>query len=79
MATGEIVTMRTDKGFGFIRDAPGSNGSNHIFFHRSSVTDGAFEDLTEGQSVTYDAGPDPKDASRFRATNVRPVGTSDEG
>lgn len=73
MATGRIVTIVAEKGFGFIKDTPGPNGTNNIFFHRSAVTGGQFEDLAEGQDVSFDAGPDPRDASRFRANNVRPL------
>ena len=74
MATGRIVTIVGDKGYGFIKDTPGPNGTNNIFFHRSAVAEAQFEDLTEGQAVSFDAGPDPRDPSRFRANNVRPVG-----
>jgi cold shock CspA family protein len=74
MATGRIVTIVADRGYGFIKDTPGPNGTNNIFFHRSAVTDVQFEDLAEGQTVSFDAGRDPRDASRFRASNVRPFG-----
>ena len=74
MATGRIVTIVGDRGYGFIKDTPGPNGTNNIFFHRSAVTDVQFEDLTEGQTVSFDAGRDPRDATRFRANNVRPLG-----
>lgn len=74
MATGRITSIRADKGFGFISDSPGaSKGNNDLFFHRSAVVDGTFDDLREGQEVSYTAGPDPRDPSRFRATDVRVV------
>lgn len=76
MATGRIVTIVGDRGYGFIKDTPGPNGTNNIFFHRSAVTDVQFEDLAEGQTVSFDAGRDPRDASRFRASNVRPLGAT---
>ena len=83
MATGRITSIRADKGFGFISDSPGSSrGNNDLFFHRSAVVDGTFDDLREGQEVSYTAGPDPRDPSRFRATDVRVVaagGGSDAG
>lgn len=75
MATGQIVTLLTGKGYGFIKDTPGPNGTNNIFFHRSVVLDGTFEELAEGQNVSFDAERDPRDPTRFRAVNVRPIAT----
>ena len=78
MSTGRIAAIRADKGFGFIKDAPGQSGGNDLFFHRSAVVDGNFEDLREGQEVSYRTEADPRDASRFRATDVRVVSSSSE-
>ena len=78
MATGRIATIRADKGFGFIKDSPGARGDNDLFFHRSAVVDVAFEDLTEGQEVSYRTEPDPRDPSRFRAVDVRVVDAESE-
>jgi cold shock protein len=72
MATGTIATIRDDKGFGFI--APSDGQSDDLFFHRSAVVDVAFEDLRDGQTVSYDQEPDPRNPSRQRAVNVRPAG-----
>ena len=77
MATGRITSIRSEKGFGFIKDTPGPKGNNDIFFHRSSVVGVNFEDLREGQEVSFVAGPDPRDPSRFRANNVSPVVAGD--
>lgn len=73
MATGRIATIRADKGFGFIKDSPGGSGNNDLFFHRSAVVGTEFDDLREGQEVSYKTEADPRDASRFRATDVRVV------
>jgi len=75
MATGTIKTIRAEKGFGFIARKDG--GSGDLFFH-SSATDGvAFDDLREGQEVSFDEGQDPRDPSRRRAVNVRLAGNDD--
>ena len=69
MASGTIASLR-DRGFGFIMpDGASSNGD--LFFHRSAVTETTFEYLREGQRVSFDEEPDPRDASRRRAVNVR--------
>lgn len=71
MATGTVASLR-DKGFGFI--APdGAASSGDLFFHRSAMANNDFDRLMEGQRVSFDEEPDPRDASRRRAVNVRTV------
>ena len=68
MATGRIRTLVKDRGFGFIQQ----DGSNaEVFFHRSSLPEGEFEGLKAEQAMQFDVEPDPKNASRQRAVNVR--------
>jgi len=66
MATGTIKSLR-DRGFGFITP---QGGTEDLFFHHSSVNDGGFEQMQEGQQVSFDTEPDPRDASRSRAVRV---------
>ena len=55
MSEGTIKRL-TDKGFGFI-----DTGSNQdMFFHMSSLEGISFEELREGQRVSYVAGQGPK-------------------
>lgn len=63
MAEGTIKRL-TDKGFGFIDTGTGSD----MFFHHSNVEGVAYDDLREGQQVTFNAGQGPKGP---RAENVR--------
>lgn len=56
--TGQVTQLLPGEDHGFILNALGTQ----LYFHRDSVTNGAFEDLTIGQSVHYveeegDAGP----------------------
>jgi CspA family cold shock protein len=78
MAVGTIKTMRGDKGFGFIKRDGGQMGSGDLFFHQSSVQEGNFDSLREGQRVSFDEERDPRDPSRFRANNVRVISASDD-
>ena len=64
MPTGTIKRL-TDKGFGFI-----GTGSKDLFFHSSAVEGVRYEDLREGQEVSYDEGSGPKGP---RAENVKLV------
>ncbi len=57
----------TDKGFGFISTAD----KNDMFFHSSAVEGIHFNDLREGQEVTYNVGQGPKGP---RAENVQLCG-----
>jgi CspA family cold shock protein len=62
--TGTIKRLVSEKGFGFVAAADG----NEYFFHQSAVADGQFDQLREGQSVTFNTGQGPKGP---RAENVR--------
>jgi len=66
--TGSIRTIRSEKGFGFIKD----NTGKEYFFHRSAVYGEGLEDLREGDSVEFDLGEGPKGP---RAENVRRTST----
>lgn len=65
MAEGTIKTL-TDRGFGFIDTGKGED----LFFHMSSVDEVNFDDLYEGQRVTFTEGQGQKGP---RAENVKPV------
>jgi CspA family cold shock protein len=65
MAEGTIKKL-TDKGFGFIN----IGNSKDLFFHSSSLNGARFEELREGQKVTYTEGRGPKGPC---AENVTPV------
>jgi CspA family cold shock protein len=71
MASGTIASLR-DRGFGFILP-DGAARSGELFFHHSAVAETSFEQLQEGQQVSFDEAPDPRDPSRRRAVNVRLV------
>lgn len=65
MAEGTIKKL-TEKGFGFID----IGGGKDLFFHMSNVEGVQFDDLHEGQRVTFNEGSGPKGP---RAENVRPA------
>jgi CspA family cold shock protein len=65
MAEGTIKRL-TNKGFGFID----MGDDKDIFFHQSALVDVEFEDLREGQRVSFNEGSGPKGP---RAENVKPV------
>ena len=63
MAEGTIKRL-TDKGFGFIENGTGTD----LFFHMSAVEGVRFEDLQQGQAVSFTKGQGPKGP---RAENVK--------
>ena len=65
MAEGTIKKL-TDRGFGFIKTA----GTKDLFFHSSAVEGVTFEELREGQKVSYTEGQGPKGPC---AENVTPL------
>ncbi len=65
MAEGTIKKV-TQKGFGFIDTGTGED----IFFHSSNLEGVSFEQLYEGQRVSYTEGSGPKGP---RAENVKPI------
>jgi CspA family cold shock protein len=65
MPEGKIKRL-TDKGFGFI-----DTGTNKdLFFHLSALQGCQFDDLREGQTVSYTVGQGPKGPC---AENVKPA------
>jgi cold shock protein len=64
MAEG-VIKRLNEKGFGFI-DA----GGKDLFFHRSGVEGAQFEELREGQRVSFTEGQGPKGP---RAEKVKPI------
>ncbi|HBN79134.1 cold-shock protein [Rubinisphaera italica] len=65
MAEGTITRL-TDKGFGFIQTDSGKD----IFFHMSNLEGVRYDDLQEGQQVSFEKGQGPKGP---RAEHVRVV------
>jgi CspA family cold shock protein len=65
MAEGTIKKL-TDKGFGFIS----TGGAKDLFFHSKALQGVQFDDLQEGQRVSFTEGRGPKGPC---AENVKPI------
>ncbi len=68
MAEGTIKRL-TDKGFGFID----TGSDKDLFFHSSNLEGVNYDELQEGQQVSFTEGRGPKGP---RAENVTPVRAS---
>jgi CspA family cold shock protein len=64
--SGTIKRIVSDKGFGFVAADDGTE----YFFHNSAVSGVRFDELREGQKVSFEKGQGPKGP---RAENLRPV------
>ncbi len=62
------IARVTDKGYGFIKP---DEGDKDVFFHAHALVDLAFDDLREGDAVTYDLEDGPKGPA---AANVERAG-----
>ena len=62
--TGTIKRLVTGKGFGFIL----ASDNNEYFFHQSACRGMRYDELREGQAVTFEVGRGPKGP---RAENVQ--------
>lgn len=67
---GTVKWFNAEKGYGFISD---DEGGEDVFVHFSAIQTEGFKTLSEGQRVTYDTEPDPRNSAKTRAVNVTPL------
>ena len=67
MINGTVKWFNAEKGYGFISN---DEGGDDIFVHFSAIQSEGFKTLKEGQKVTFDVEPDPKNSEKMRAVNV---------
>ncbi len=71
---GSIIRMQ-DKGFGFIKP---DEGDKDVFFHASALVDLTFDDLKEGDAVTFDVEEGPKGPAATNVALASDDGSSDD-
>ena len=71
MSTGTVkkIPNVTKYAFVVVEDGP----TEEIFFHRSVVADDRFDELKQGQRVTFEIVHDPRNAGKRQAVAVTPV------
>ncbi|MBN2087086.1 cold shock domain-containing protein [Candidatus Peregrinibacteria bacterium] len=67
-----IIKKLNDKGFGFItpNTTEGNERPKDVFFHRNDLIDVDFNDLREGDKVTFDMEPSDKGPKAVKVTLV---------
>ena len=68
MEQGTVKWFNAEKGYGFITREDGSD----VFVHFSAIQTEGFKTLNEGQKVSFETEPDPKNSAKLRAVNVIP-------
>lgn len=61
------IARVTDRGYGFIKP---EEGDKDVFFHAHSLTDMSFDDLREGDAVTYEVEDGPKGPSAMNVARA---------
>ncbi len=64
---GSIKKLITDKGFGFITP---DDGGKDLFFHSNEVKGVTFQELKEGDKVSFDVSESPKGPNATNVTRV---------
>ena len=65
--TGTVKWFNDEKGYGFLSC---DEGGEDVFVHFSAIQVEVFRTLKEGQKVSFDVEPDPKNSEKLRAANV---------
>ena len=70
MYNGTVKWFNAEKGYGFISS---EEAGEDVFVHLSAIQADGYKTLAEGQKVTFETEPDPKNSSKLRAKNVNVV------
>ncbi len=64
---GTIARIISDKGFGFIKS---EGQGKDLFFHSNDLEGVSFNDLREGDSVTFEVAQSPKGPNAVKVSKV---------
>ncbi len=67
MQEGTIARVISDKGFGFIKR---SGQEKDLFFHSKEVENGKFDELHEGDKVSFEVADSPKGPNAVKVSKV---------
>lgn len=69
MQNGTVI-KKNDRGFGFIKVDGAPEGSKDLFFHSNELKNISFEQLQEGDKVTFEIGESPKGANALNVSKI---------
>lgn len=69
MQNGTVI-KKNDRGFGFIKVDGAADGSKDLFFHSNELKNISFEELREGDKVSFEIGDSPKGQNALNVSKV---------
>ena len=69
MQNGTVI-KKNDKGFGFIKVDGAPDGSKDLFFHSNELRNISFEELQEGDKVSFEIGDSPKGPNALNVSKI---------
>ncbi|MFH1178374.1 MAG: cold shock domain-containing protein [bacterium] len=64
------VVKKNDKGFGFIKVDGSNDGDKDLFFHSNELKNISFDELKEGDKVSFEVGESPKGPNALNVSKV---------
>lgn len=64
------VIKKNEKGFGFIKVDGAPEGSKDLFFHTNELQNISFDELREGDKVSFEIGESPKGPNALQVSKI---------
>ena len=69
MQNGTVI-KKNEKGFGFIKVDGAPEGSKDLFFHTNELQNISFDELREGDKVSFEIGDSPKGPNAVSVSKI---------
>ncbi|MFZ3044200.1 MAG: cold shock domain-containing protein [Minisyncoccia bacterium] len=69
MQNGTVI-KKNEKGFGFIKVDGAPDGSKDLFFHTNELRNISFDELQEGDKVSFEIGDSPKGQNALNVSKI---------
>lgn len=69
MQNGTVI-KKNEKGFGFIKVDGAPDGSKDLFFHSNELKNVSFDELQEGDKVSFEVGESPKGPNALNVSKI---------
>jgi CspA family cold shock protein len=69
MQNGTVI-KKNEKGFGFIKIDGAAAGSKDLFFHSNELQNISFDQLMEGDKVSFEIGQSPKGPNALNVNKI---------
>lgn len=64
------VIKKNEKGFGFIKVSDAQAGAKDLFFHSNELRNISFDELREGDKVSFEIGDSPKGPNALNVSKI---------